>query len=96
VERIVCLFVDRKHVRLAAVQIEFLGGAHRVYLIWHRQAHGSGNAVGKRPASWDVLSASMTPKPNELNLRNKRHVKALVKFLTTLDVSNLVPAHDHQ
>jgi hypothetical protein len=91
VERIVCLFVDRQGVRLAALQMEFTGGSHRVFLIWHKRGHGSGNAKGNRPSTWGVLSTPMNPEPDGFDLKNKKDIRVLDRVLASVDVSNLTP-----
>ena len=90
VSDVLCLFVDRGGVRLAAVQFRFVGGtADRVCLIYHRRGHGNGNTKHSRPPTWGVLSAAIPPEAGAFDLAEARDVAALDSFLNKLDVSTL-------
>lgn len=87
IESIHCLFVARDPVRLAAVQIQFAGGARRLYLIQHKRGHGSQAAV-KRPATWSAYSfADAAPAADAIDLRNAKDAAKVEKLLERLDLT---------
>jgi hypothetical protein len=96
VESMTMLIVPRGMTRLAAVQIRFVGGDRRDYLIVHRGGHSNGNA--KREASWRVRDAAWTSpkdkskgrKSAEFDLRNKDDVAALEQLLTDIPIETLM------
>ncbi len=72
-----CLFVNRGTKRLAAVRVQFSGGAHRDYLVLHTPALGgsagrqvTGRAGGVRPARTEVRSFASAGAPGEFDLRD--------------------------
>ena len=87
VESIHCLFVARDPFRLAAVQVQFAGGARRLYLIQHRRGHGSQAAI-KRAASWSARSfADDVPAATTIDLRKPADAAKVEKLLERLDIT---------
>jgi DNA invertase Pin-like site-specific DNA recombinase len=88
VEKIMCVFVRRGKLRMAAAQVWFRGqSARRDYLIVHQKAIGG--AVGTRAArSWS-LSLANVAKPKDLDLRRKNHAAALEEELQEMDLAEL-------
>jgi hypothetical protein len=84
IEEIRVLFVARGRVRLAAVQMHFVGGACRSYLIIHKHAlHG---AVGNRPESWEARSLVGKVTAGGLDLRDPAQALDLEQVLLTADL----------
>jgi DNA invertase Pin-like site-specific DNA recombinase len=83
VESVWCLFSPGRGQRLAAVQVRFLGGAHRDYLIVHRAAGKS--QWGEWPARTEVRSFAMPGAEHDLlDLRNPSDVADLDRLLPSL------------
>jgi DNA invertase Pin-like site-specific DNA recombinase len=76
-----CVFVRRDHVRLAAVQVHFQGGAHRDYLIYFRQAsHGRKAEAGARDfADTDLADGA-------LDLRDPKAAARLAGVLEAMEL----------
>jgi DNA invertase Pin-like site-specific DNA recombinase len=93
VESIWLLIVPRGVQRLAAVQMRFVGGGRRDYLIHYR--FGKGNTNSSIPASWDVRSVKWPAKGkgkgkgHEVDLREKRHVAELQALMEKIDLETL-------
>jgi DNA invertase Pin-like site-specific DNA recombinase len=79
--------VARGMRRLAAVQVWFVGGAHRDYLILHRP--GTGGAVGTRPGTWSARSLAEVASEGSLDLRRRRDARELGKLLAEIDLELL-------
>jgi DNA invertase Pin-like site-specific DNA recombinase len=88
VEGVWCLFIARGVWRFAAVRIQFAGGAHRDYVIAHRQAYY--NQTSPRPAQTEVCSfADVAPAARDIDLRRKKDVALAVKLLEAIDPAEL-------
>jgi DNA invertase Pin-like site-specific DNA recombinase len=88
IEGIWCVFVGRDSLRLAAVQVRFVGGdQRRDYLIAHRGA--TGGAVGARPAQSWCRSLASVAGPGDLDLRRPEHAARLEKVLAGVDLAAL-------
>ena len=91
VESITLLIVPRGSTRLAAVQIRFIGGERRDYLIVHQA--GKGNKDSRVPARWDARSANWPAKGkgrgHELDLRDKKDVADLQALMEKIDLETL-------
>lgn len=86
VEGVICLFVVRGGVRIAAVRVQFVGSdAHRDYLICHRKRVFNGT-VG-RDAQTRVVSFSAA---DGLDLRNQNHAAKLLRELEHMDLSLVI------
>jgi DNA invertase Pin-like site-specific DNA recombinase len=85
VEGMYCVFVARGKTRLAVVQVCFVGGGRRDYLIVHRNATG-GAAGERRPETTAVESARLTA---DLDLRLPDHARRLADALERIDVAGL-------
>jgi len=87
IDKIWILVVPRASHRLAAVQINFAGGARRDYLI-HYKAAGRG-----RKGSWEARSitfaAGDTRAARALELSNKKDARDLQKVLEKADLENV-------
>jgi hypothetical protein len=79
-----CLFVGTARVRLAAVQVDFHGGARRSYVIAYEA--GRSNASVKRPGVWACRSFAEAKVSDSLDLRRPDHVKRLEKFLAAVEL----------
>jgi DNA invertase Pin-like site-specific DNA recombinase len=82
-----CVFVARGARRLAAVQIQLIGGARRHYLILHRPA--TGGAVGSRPGGWSAKSVKLR---RGLDLRDRACALDYAETLKGLDIDDLEAA----
>lgn len=85
VERIYCLFVRRGNSRLAAVRVQFHGGAHRDYLIVNIAPHGRSGRKGYAK----TLSFAEAAGLDGFDLRDPADARKLEHFLTRLDPSAL-------
>jgi DNA invertase Pin-like site-specific DNA recombinase len=79
-----CVFVDRATERLAAVQVYFVGGAHRDYLIVHQ--HGTTGAAGVRPARSWAKSLAPDAVQGDLDLRDPEQARQFAEELSAMDV----------
>jgi DNA invertase Pin-like site-specific DNA recombinase len=79
VEDVRALIVPRGAVRLVAVQVNFRGGAHRGYLIYHRTA-------GYRRESSLWVRSAVWPTRGPLDLRKPRDAAKLARELERLDL----------
>ncbi|HVK16577.1 MAG TPA: recombinase family protein [Fimbriiglobus sp.] len=91
VEGIWCLFMRRGRDRVAAVQVRFVGGHHRDYLIFFSPAWASGSL--SRPATCRVSSAAIPALAGQLyfDLRNLRHVGIMTAVLAKTPLEVLLP-----
>jgi DNA invertase Pin-like site-specific DNA recombinase len=91
VESMWLLVVGRGAIRLAAVQVFFMGGARRDYLIVHRPAKG--NKSKRIEGGWEARSIKWPVKGKgrgaELDLRDKKHVAELSSVLESADLTTL-------
>lgn len=87
VDGVWCLFTRSGARRLAAVQLHFLGGARRDYLILYKPA--TGGAVGVRPALWWTRSLADVAKTGPLDLRKRADANNLEAALLALDLQLL-------
>jgi DNA invertase Pin-like site-specific DNA recombinase len=87
VQEVWMLVVSRGAVRLAAVQLWFMGGAHRDYLIMHKA--GTGGSVGTRPPRWWCRSLATVADPAELDLRRREDALALEEMLAEMDLNQI-------
>src|SRR5262249_29996096 len=78
VEGIWCVLVAGGSVRWAAVQLRFVGDAHRDYLIVHTPAKG--NASAKRKAKTEAVSFHEAG-PSPLDFRKAKDVAKLLREL---------------
>jgi hypothetical protein len=76
--------VAGKRVRLAAVQIWFVGGKHRDYLILHKE--GIGGSAGSRPAQRRCDSIASVADTDDLDLRRREDAEALAGVLVEMDL----------
>jgi hypothetical protein len=88
VEGIWCLFMGKGSWRLAGVQVWFVGGAHRDYVIAHKPA--TGGAVGERPAQTLVRALADAGKLGPLDLRKRADARKLEAALATLEPDDFV------
>jgi hypothetical protein len=88
VSQIMCLFVAKESLRLAAVQIHFTNDGHRDYFIAREQARG--NASATRPAQLSVKSVGDVLGQPPLDLRKRTDARALDKALTDLDLAEVM------
>ena len=93
VSEVTCLFVAGRGdpntaFRFAAVQVLFHGGGHRDYFILKRRALKTQVTI---PSSWWVRSFTDSGFGDELDLKRKAGVRALVKVLEAIDPRTLVP-----
>jgi hypothetical protein len=88
VESITVLFTGSKMIRLAAVRVQFRGtDAHRDYLI----VSHSRNGTRKNPPPPEIVSARWDQSAaGELDLRDPADAAKVEKFLTAVDVDELV------
>jgi hypothetical protein len=77
----------RGSVRVAVVQVNFKTGAHRTYLIIARPAMSNGKIT--RPGSLWVRSFTDSHAPGERDLRKRKDVAAVEKFLDGLPLQTL-------
>ncbi len=91
IETVTCLFVPRGRTRLAAVRIDFVGGAgHRDYLIVYKMGYRNGRI--DRPGSWWVRSfADAGLKAGGFDLRQKGDAVALEKALARIPLTTDEP-----
>jgi len=79
-----CLFVGQtSHIRIAAVQLHFVGGGVRHFLIVHKGAIKNG--VMKHEAQTMARSFKDADIGDDLDLRRREHARALAKLLITTD-----------
>ena len=78
------LVVPRRSYRLAAVQIHFVSGARRDYLLTYQSA-GRG-----RPGGWWATSLASVPEGDDLDLREEEDVRALERKLLALDILSIM------
>lgn len=80
VEKVTCYLMGSGMTRLAAVRIDFRGGAHRDYLIAHKAKHG----VSGTPAVTWSKSFAEAGLAGGLDLRDKSHLAKLRKVLESI------------
>ena len=89
VESMHLLIVPRKTTRLAALQINFVGGARRDYLIVSRS--GRGNKTARTESKWEALTASWESgekrRGRGVDLRTPDGVKKVTRLLESLDLN---------
>jgi hypothetical protein len=83
VETMSVLIVPRGSWKLCAVQVHFVGGAVRHYLVLHQ------TAANGREGGWRVHTFAEADVGTRLNLRNPSHVHRLEKVLAELNPSDL-------
>jgi hypothetical protein len=89
------LVVSRGRDRFAGVQLHFVGGRQRSYLILHRPPKA--NKSGRTEGGWAPLSFADAHLPGDLDLRQRDHAARLEKALAALDLSGMeesLRAHD--
>jgi len=78
-------------IRFAAVQVRFVGGARRDYLIVHRAAKGNKDA--RVEGGWTATSIRFEAKgkgrARELDLRNAEHVAEMEKALQSMPLDDV-------
>jgi DNA invertase Pin-like site-specific DNA recombinase len=83
VEEMWVLIVRNKSIQYAAVQVFFVGGAHREYLVVCQPA------AFRRKGWWTPLALPDVMKPGDLDLRKKGHARRLEKALLSIDTAAL-------
>jgi DNA invertase Pin-like site-specific DNA recombinase len=97
VESIWLLIVPRGIIRLAAVQVNFIGGARRDYLIVHRPAKA--NKTKRTEGGWQARSITWPAqgskkrlgRAKDLDLREREDASALEAALQTIDLGMIFP-----
>jgi DNA invertase Pin-like site-specific DNA recombinase len=86
IEQVWLLVIPRGRNRLCVVQLFFMGGKRRDYLVLHRS--GRGNASAKTPSSWEVVSLKDAARvePDGIDLRDARQVAELLADLETTEL----------
>ncbi|OAI40199.1 hypothetical protein AYO40_05070 [Planctomycetaceae bacterium SCGC AG-212-D15] len=85
VDSIWCLFIGKRSMRIAAVQLFFAGGKRRDYIILYKAA--TGGAVARRLGSCDVRSFAGIAGPKDLDLRRRTDAQRLEGALLNADLA---------
>ncbi|MFO0799202.1 MAG: recombinase family protein [Gemmataceae bacterium] len=92
VEKVHCVFSGDRRMQFAGIQVRFVGGCCRNYLIAYEQKRAGGNGKGySRPARWWVRSFAEADLGDELDLRQPSDAAAVAKILDALDPGAFVP-----
>jgi DNA invertase Pin-like site-specific DNA recombinase len=95
IEDVRVLVARRSRSRVAMVQVYFVGGAHRAYVIAWRPSFVLPTA--RRDDQWTAVSldsGSMSPPAKRFDLKRPDHVKAATDWLSDFDIDAALDAAD--
>lgn len=87
IQSVHCVFVPRGRFRLAAVQVQFVGGNYRDYLIVHKASHANGK---RRRPEMTVCNSWPTKRNVPRDFQDKRDVAAIEQILESLPIDQFL------